>query len=65
MLIHGVVHNADPLPYALRILVPELARRFPDGAPDGTRWEDAPMTTILDVAAGLLARERVAKEPAE
>jgi hypothetical protein len=65
MLIHGVIHNADPLPYALRVLVPELARRYPDGAPDGTRWEDAPMKAILDVAAGLLARERVAKEPTE
>jgi hypothetical protein len=65
MLIHGVVHNVDPLPYALRVLVPELARRYPDAAPDGTRWEDAPMTTILDVAAGLLARERIVKEPTE
>jgi hypothetical protein len=63
MLVHGVIHNADPLPYALRVLVPELARRYPDAAPDGTRWEDAPMTTILDVAAGLLSRARVIPEP--
>ena len=65
MLIHGVIHNADPLPYALRVVVPELARRYPDGAPDGTKWEDAPITTILDVAAGLLTRERVTPPPAD